>query len=56
MILPQFVLQGLAHDGTLCEAFLNVNQQQTSAAFLAFYSKEKKALKSDTWYMIVDDN
>ena len=33
-VFSPFVLQDLVHDGTLCEAFQNANQPQTSEAFL----------------------
>ena len=36
VILPLLVLQALVRDGTLYEAFLNANRQQTFAAFLVF--------------------
>ena len=48
VILPLLVLQGLVHDGTLYEAFLNANRQQTFAAFLVFYKRKELALHSDT--------
>lgn len=43
MILPlaPVPVQDLVHDGTLYEAFLSANLEQTSLAFLVSYKKKK---------------